>query len=175
MHPPIVRRTSRAHARWIAVEFEGNRITYRELNRRANQLAHHLINLGVGPESWSVFASSAPSKWLLDCWGFSKPAAAYVAAGSSYPKERLEFMLDDAQVSALLTQENLLDRDCKRSTLGSSMLPGLPRSRLAVIRGAKQTTTQQSRVGIRESGLRYLHLRLYGTTERCASLAPLGG
>jgi amino acid adenylation domain-containing protein len=92
----------------IALEFEGKEITYRDLNRKANQLAHYLISLGIGPEKLVGICIERSVEMVIALLGILKAGGAYVPLDPAYPKERLEFMLEDARVSVLLTQQKLL-------------------------------------------------------------------
>ncbi len=89
----------------VAVEFEGERLTYRELNRRANQLAHHLRGLGVGPDVLVGVCVERSLEMVVGLLGILKAGGAYLPLDPGYPKERLAFMLQDANVSLLLTQQ----------------------------------------------------------------------
>ncbi len=91
----------------IALEFEDKQITYRELNRRANQLAHHLISLGIGPEKLVGICVERSIEMVVGLLAILKAGGAYVPLDPAYPQERLRFMLDDSQVSVLLTQETV--------------------------------------------------------------------
>ena len=93
----------------IAVEFEHQQITYRELDRRANQLAHYLISLGIGSEKLVGICLDRSIEMVVGLLGILKAGGAYVPLDPAYPKERLQFMLEDAQCSVLLTQKDLLD------------------------------------------------------------------
>jgi amino acid adenylation domain-containing protein len=92
----------------VAVVFEERRLTYRELNRRANQLAHYLRSLGVGPEVRVGICMERSVEMVIGLLGILKAGGAYVPLDPAYPKERLAFMLDDSKATALLTQESLL-------------------------------------------------------------------
>lgn len=94
----------------IAVVFEAEQLTYRELNRRANQLAHHLQALGVGPEVLVALCMERSLEMVIGLSGILKAGGAYVPLDPAYPKERLAFMLKDAQVPVLITQERLVSR-----------------------------------------------------------------
>jgi len=83
----------------IAAEFEGKRLSYRELNSRANQLAHYLRRLGVGPESLVGICIERSLEMIVGLLGILKAGGAYVPLDPAYPRERLRFMLEDAQVS----------------------------------------------------------------------------
>jgi amino acid adenylation domain-containing protein len=93
----------------VAVQFEGKRLTYRELNSRANQLAHYLRRLGVGPEKLVGICVERSTEMVVGLLGVLKAGGAYVPLDPSYPEERLRFMLEDAQVSVLITQEELVE------------------------------------------------------------------
>ena len=96
-----------------AVVFEDQRIIYRELNRRANQLAHYLRNLGMGPNTLVGICLERSPEMVVALLGVLKAGGAYLPLDSSYPKDRLKVMLEDARVSVLLTtqssQTNLLN------------------------------------------------------------------
>ena len=93
----------------VAVVFEGESLNYRELNSRANQLAHHLLSLGVEPEDRVGICVDRSLDMVVGLLGILKSGGAYVPLDPTYPLERLSFMLEDAQASVLLTQEELLD------------------------------------------------------------------
>lgn len=93
----------------VAVVYENVQLTYRELNRRANQLAHYLQKMGVGPEMLVGMCLERSPEMIVGLLGILKAGGAYVPLDPAYPAERLAFMLSDAQVSVLLTQERLLD------------------------------------------------------------------
>ncbi|HYO99132.1 MAG TPA: amino acid adenylation domain-containing protein, partial [Pyrinomonadaceae bacterium] len=92
----------------VALVFEDERISYRELNRRANALAERLRASGVGAETRvGIFAERSP-EMVVALVGVLKAGGAYVPLEPTYPAERLSFMLADAQVGVLLTQERFL-------------------------------------------------------------------
>ncbi|WP_167315644.1 non-ribosomal peptide synthetase [Nostoc punctiforme] len=101
----------------IAVIFEDQQLTYRELNQRANQLAHYLRSaklsrsnsLGVGPEVLVGIFMDRSIDMVVSILGILKAGGAYVPLDPTYPKERLAFMLSDAQVSVLLTEDKFLE------------------------------------------------------------------
>ena len=92
----------------IAVMFENNNFTYRELNRRANQLAHYLQKLGVSPDVLVGICVERSIEMVVALLGILKAGGAYVPLDPAYPPERLSFMLKDAEVSVLLTQKRLV-------------------------------------------------------------------
>ena len=91
-----------------ALFFETERLSYRQLNERANQLAHYLRARGVGPESRVGISMERSVEMMVAVLGVLKAGAAYVPLDPNYPGERLSFMLADAQVELLLTQHHLL-------------------------------------------------------------------
>ena len=92
----------------VAVEFDNKQLTYAELNSRANHLAHHLIALGVGPEVLVGICLERSPELIVGLLGILKAGGAYLPLDLGYPKERLSFMLTDAQAPVLLTEHGLL-------------------------------------------------------------------
>ncbi|MGH7798832.1 MAG: amino acid adenylation domain-containing protein [Candidatus Binatia bacterium] len=92
----------------VAVVFEDQRLTYRDLNARANRLARDLIKLGVGPETLVGIYVERSLDMIVGLLGILKAGGAYVPLDPAYPKERVAFMLQDAQVRILLTQLQLV-------------------------------------------------------------------
>ena len=80
----------------IAIVFDADKLTYRELNERANQLAHRLRRLGVGPESLVGVCVERSIEMMVALLGVLKAGGAYVPLDPNYPSERLAFMLKDA-------------------------------------------------------------------------------
>jgi amino acid adenylation domain-containing protein len=94
----------------IAVLDETGQLSYRELDRRANQLAHYLRRRNVGPETLVGISVERSIEMVIGLLGILKAGGAYVPLDPEYPPERLRFMLHDAQVAVLLTQARLGDR-----------------------------------------------------------------
>jgi amino acid adenylation domain-containing protein len=92
----------------IAVVFGEERVTYAELNRRANQLGHYLKQLGVRPETRVGILLERSVEMPVALLAVLKAGGAYVAFDPSYPPERLLYMFEDSDVSVLLTQETLV-------------------------------------------------------------------
>ncbi|WP_375511245.1 amino acid adenylation domain-containing protein [uncultured Nostoc sp.] len=92
----------------VAVVYENQQITYRELNAKANQLAHYLQTLGVGQDVLVGLCVERSLKMLVGLLGILKAGGAYVPLDPEYPTERLQFILEDAQLSGLLTQQQLV-------------------------------------------------------------------
>ncbi|WP_392535261.1 amino acid adenylation domain-containing protein [Nostoc sp. C117] len=91
----------------VAVVFKDEQLTYRELNSRANQLAHHLQTLGVSPEVLVGTCVERSLEMIVGLLAILKAGGAYVPLDSAYPQERLFYMLSDSQVKVLLTTEKL--------------------------------------------------------------------
>nr|WP_244224482.1 non-ribosomal peptide synthetase [Corallococcus sicarius] len=99
-----VQRTPEA----VAVEYEGQRLTYAALNQRANQLAHHLKTMGVGPEVRVGLCVERSLELVVSVLGILKAGGVYVPLDASYPLERLSWMKREAGVSLLVGQRKLL-------------------------------------------------------------------
>ncbi|HEY9665498.1 MAG TPA: amino acid adenylation domain-containing protein, partial [Coleofasciculaceae cyanobacterium] len=91
----------------IAVVFEDEYLSYRELNQRANKIAHHLQKLGVKPEVLVGICVERSIEMVVGILGILKAGGAYLPLDPAYPKARLAFILEDAQIPLLLTQERL--------------------------------------------------------------------
>ncbi|MBX9256320.1 amino acid adenylation domain-containing protein, partial [Desmonostoc muscorum CCALA 125] len=94
----------------VAVVFENQQLTYGELNSRANQLAHYLRLLGVSADVLVGICVERSIEMVVGLLGILKAGGAYVPLDPEYPTERLSFMLEDADVSVLLTQNHLVDK-----------------------------------------------------------------
>ena len=89
----------------VAVVFKDEAVSYAELNRRANLLAHRLQKLGVGPESLVGILMERSTGMAVGLMGILKAGGAYLPLDPSYPAERLSFMLTDADAALLLTEQ----------------------------------------------------------------------
>ncbi|MBI6550804.1 non-ribosomal peptide synthetase, partial [Xenorhabdus lircayensis] len=93
-----------------AVVFEEQSLSYHELNRRANQLAHHLIAFGVRPDDRVAIYVKRSLDMLIGLLGILKASAGYVPLDPEYPTERLAYILSDCAPKLLLTQQHLQHR-----------------------------------------------------------------
>src|SRR6185436_9394997 len=85
-------------------------LSYAALEAHANQLAHHLRTLGVGPETVVGLCVERSPEMVIGLLGILKAGGAYLPLDPAYPAERLAFMLNDAAVPVLLTQQSLRER-----------------------------------------------------------------
>jgi len=92
-----------------AVSFEGESLTYEQLNRQSNQLARRLEKLGIGPEKIVALCLDRSLDLLVALLGILKAGGAYLPVDPALPKERQALMFQDAQASLILTQQSLLD------------------------------------------------------------------
>ena len=116
----------------VAVVSSGESLTYAELNARSNRLARHLRAIGVGPEVLVGLCAGRSARTVVGLLAILKAGGAYVPLDPAYPAERIAFMLEDARVSVLLTEERLRDQ-----------LPG-GEARIICLDSESQTRDQES-------------------------------
>jgi len=121
----------------VAVRYGRQQLSYRELSQRANQLAHHLRELGVGPEVRVALCLEPSLDLIVGILAVLKAGGVYVPLDPSYPQERLAFMLQDARAPVLVTQQDL----CGRLPRHSAIVVCLDTERAAVARYDKVTPT----------------------------------
>jgi amino acid adenylation domain-containing protein len=92
----------------VAVVYDGQELSYGELNTRANQVAHELRNLGVGPDNRVAICVERGLEMVVGILGVLKAGGAYVPLDPAYPAERLSYMLEDSEPKAVLSQGKLL-------------------------------------------------------------------
>src|SRR5215469_3957018 len=108
--PQLVAAQAAATSDAVALVAGDQRLSYGELNRRANQLAHYLQARGVGPNVLVGLCIERSLDMMVGLLGILKAGGAYVPLDPTYPPERLIFMLGDAQVPVLVTQQHLVPR-----------------------------------------------------------------
>lgn len=92
----------------IAVAFQEEELTYRELDERANELACHLQNLGVGPDVLVGICADRSAEMVIGLLGILKAGGAYVPVDPAYPRDRIAHMINDSQMPVLVTQTHLV-------------------------------------------------------------------
>lgn len=102
-----------------AVVFQGKKLTYKELNEKSNQLASYLRKKGVKPDALVGIFAERSLEMIVGILGILKAGGAYVPFDTNYPEERLKFMLEDTNVSLILTQRELAK---KLSKLGAKLV-----------------------------------------------------
>jgi amino acid adenylation domain-containing protein len=124
----IVEQTPNA----VAIVYENQTLTYCELNTSANQLAHYLQSLGVVPDTLVGICLERSIDMIVGILAILKAGGAYVSLDPDYPSERLSFIVEDAQLSVILTQQKLLE--------------SLPQhqARIVCLESDKETITQSS-------------------------------
>ena len=150
----------------VAVLYEDRQLTYGQLDQRANQLAHRLRALGVELESAvAVYLQRSPDM-VVAMLGILKAGGAYLPLDLESPKQRLAFIMQDARVETVITHADL------RQDLPRSMAQCcLPRARRRGAHVGSSCWTPEGR-GSNKPGLRHVHVRFDGTTERSVRTAP---
>ena len=94
----------------VAVSFEGESLSYEQLNARSNKIAHRLIELGAGPETLVALFLEPSHDLIAAILGVLKAGAGYLPLDPEHPRERLDFVLADAGANLIVTDERLLER-----------------------------------------------------------------
>jgi len=115
----IFAEQAQKHPDVLAVHYLGHQYTYSELDSRANQLAHHLQKLGVGPEVMVGIFMERSLDLIVAILGVLKAGGAYVPLDTNYPPKRLEHIANDTQLPMLLTQQRLRDQIPGKSATGN--------------------------------------------------------
>lgn len=100
----------------LALVYENESLTYRQLNQQANQLGRYLQKLGVGPEVCVAICLDRSLDMIVSILGILKAGGAYVPLDPEYPEERLEFMLADTNALVLITKESFPVRHRQKNT-----------------------------------------------------------
>ena len=156
-----VKKTPKAEA----VVFEDASLSYEELNRRANRLAHYLRELGVKPDERVAICVERGLEMVVGLLGILKAGGAYVPLDPEYPVERLRYMLEDSGPVALLTQGRL-------EGLFTGLRDGLPIIDLAAAappwNNQPKTNPRECRHRpyLWESGLCHLYIWFHGYAQR---------
>ena len=142
-----------------AVESEGKTLSYRELNERANQVAHYLRKRGVGPEVLVGVCLNRTPEMVIGLLGIWKAGGAYVPFDPTYPQERLSYMMQDSAAKFLLTSSEL-----KRLFPPPTTRPSCSIRIGSEIAKESSANPEPSRCAL-ESGLRDVHLRIDGRAQ----------
>ena len=145
------------------MEHGGQSLTYRELNQRANQLAHFLQKRGIGPESKVGICLRRSLELPVALLAVLKAGAACVPLDPAYPKERLAYMLEDSQTPLVLTQAGLL---AEVTDFDAEVVNLDPDWKLFCAREPRKCSQRSE---ARESGVRDLHLGLDRQAARSAA------
>ncbi|MEI7346807.1 non-ribosomal peptide synthetase [Dickeya chrysanthemi] len=115
----LIERQVQCSPHSVALMYEGDKLSYDELNRRANQLAHYLRLQGIGTDSFVALCMHRSPQMVVALLGILKAGAAYVPIDPTHPHQRIEFMLTDTASALLLTQKDVFEQ------LGDLRLPVL--------------------------------------------------
>jgi amino acid adenylation domain-containing protein/non-ribosomal peptide synthase protein (TIGR01720 family) len=107
-HEPVERQAALTPDA-VAVTFEGQTLSYRELNERANRLAHHLRRFGVGPDVPVGISVQRSFDLIVGVLAIHKAGGPYLSLDPEYPRERLTFMVEDTRAPVILSQSALAD------------------------------------------------------------------
>lgn len=123
------------------------RLSYSELDTRANRLARRLQEMGVGPESRVGVLMNRSTDLVVTLLGVLKAGGCYVPLDPAYPAERVNYIIKDARISVLLTQAALAD-DSAQELEGERQLPSISDSNLAYVIYTSGSTGQPKGVAI---------------------------
>jgi natural product biosynthesis luciferase-like monooxygenase protein/amino acid adenylation domain-containing protein len=157
--PEVFSRVVSAHAGSVALEFGAQRLTYAQLDARANQLAHLLVAQGVRPDAPVALALERSVELVVSLLAILKAGGAYLPLDTSYPRERLVQMMEDAQPVLLLTHSSLAD----------SLPASLPVVRVDAVETSSQPTHSPD-VALRPEHLAYIDFTS-GSTGRPKGVA----
>jgi amino acid adenylation domain-containing protein len=108
--PELVKARAELMPEGLALASDSQTLTYGELESRANQLAHHLLKLGVGPEVTVGLCLGRSPLMVVAALAILKAGGAYIPLDPDYPAERLRFMLDDAKAAVLIARQEIAER-----------------------------------------------------------------
>lgn len=106
--PQLIEQQVALHPDKVALIFRDQKMTYRELNEKANKLARYLVSLGLGPEKTAVVCMERSLDIYIGFLAIQKAGGAYVPLEPSNPTNRLEYLFEDSNPVAILTQEPIL-------------------------------------------------------------------
>ena len=106
----------------VALVYEAEQVSYRELNQRANQVGHYLQGLGVGAETLVAVMMERSVELVVGLLGVLKAGGAYVPVDPEYPQERVRYMLEDCGARVLLTQAGLVEQSERAAATGCAVV-----------------------------------------------------
>ncbi|UNE64527.1 non-ribosomal peptide synthetase [Xanthomonas oryzae] len=188
----LFERQAAATPEAVALECDGQRLHYSELNARANQLAHRLLQLGVGPDERVAICVQRSAQLIIGLLAILKAGAAYVPLDPTYPAERLAYLLHDSAPRAVLVHAPtghalgdvalpVIDIDDAAVTdlpCSNPHVPGLTAAHLAYVIYTSGSSGQPKGVMVEHRQLAHLvawHKAAFGVGEgtRSSSLAGL--
>ncbi|WP_285769427.1 non-ribosomal peptide synthetase [Peribacillus sp. SI8-4] len=108
--PSLLEEQVRMYPHNIALVYGGSSLSYEEVNKKANQLAHLLIAKGIGPEQFVALAMPRSLEMVIGLLAVLKAGAAYLPLDPEYPADRLSFMLSDAKPACVLTNSSVASK-----------------------------------------------------------------
>ncbi|NEQ78399.1 MAG: amino acid adenylation domain-containing protein [Okeania sp. SIO2C9] len=136
----------------VAVVFEEQKLTYSQLNSKANQLAHYLQKLGVVPETLVGICVERSAEMVVGLLAILKAGGAYVPLDPNYPQERISYILADSQASVLLTTEKLVNKLVEEHQAQGN--PLLNKQQVIYLDADWGEISQENYTDIMESGVR---------------------
>jgi non-ribosomal peptide synthetase component F len=137
----------------VAVIYGERRLNYRELNERANRLAHYLRDGGVAPDTPVGLCLERSPEMIVGILGILKAGGAYVPLDPSYPQERLAYMIEDTALTTVLTQSSVRARV---PTVNTPMLPVCLDAPVEMLRGYSTKNPKREEVGLTSRHLAYV-------------------
>ncbi|NNB71073.1 non-ribosomal peptide synthetase [Pseudomonas fluorescens] len=173
----------------IAVQQDGESLTYQQLNQRANQLAHHLLALGVQPDDRVAICCRRGPQMLVGLLGILKAGAGYVPIDPAYPTERIAYLLQDSAPVAVLAEAgtrdllgavatvDLLDDSRQHLAVSNPQLAGLTAAHLAYVIYTSGSTGQPKGVMVEHrtvENLVHWHCEAFGLDARSHTSSVAG-
>jgi amino acid adenylation domain-containing protein len=152
--PDLLREQVRVRPDSVAVVFDEESLTYRELAGRSAELAACLRHLGVSPDDCVGIFVEPSIDLMVGAWGILFSGGAYVPMSPEYPEERLRYMIEDARAGVIFTQEKLRDRLAELAPDGTKIVT--PKDAAQFARSAAAPLEGESPAGPRPDSLAYV-------------------
>ncbi|MEC5145612.1 amino acid adenylation domain-containing protein [Chitinophaga sp. 212800010-3] len=179
----LFRKTAHSVPGNIAVDFNGSKLSYEELDQRSNQLARLLTAHGVKKGSYVPVYLERSVEWVIAVLAVLKTGAAYVPIDAAYPPKRVAFIIADVEATVIITQSSLFSRSVQlqdTTVLYSDKLPALPAPEplelvpdaddLAYVIYTSGSTGQPKGVMVTHKAVQHLitwHIRHFGVSKEC--------